>query len=301
MSAVVVGLGLPRAAHAGAADACADASEKGQHLRAAGKLREARAELLACSRARCPAIIARDCDLLLGEVEASLPSVVIIAHDGKGGDLTDVRVMVDGRPFVDRLDGTSVAVDPGKHVFRYEHAGAAAVEQELLIHVGEKNRPLQVTLGSPPSSASPTPPSLHASSSERAVDAVAPVPPRPARLAGLVVGGVGIAALATGIATGLIGVNDYFHLKHTCAPGCAPADTHGDHVALVAGDVVGAAGIVALGIAAGMLLWRPAETAPTVPTDSQRGSALALSARAAAAIDIRVGPGGGVVTVGARF
>src|SRR5258706_11127444 len=79
-------------------NACASASETAQQLRIDGKLRAAHEQLTACSRPICPAIVKRDCDAWLSEVEAILPSIVLVARDETGRDLVDVRVLLDAEP-----------------------------------------------------------------------------------------------------------------------------------------------------------------------------------------------------------
>ena len=56
------------------ADACAAAAEEAQPKRRAGKLVDARAALMKCSRTGCPAFIRTDCTRWLTEVDAALGS-----------------------------------------------------------------------------------------------------------------------------------------------------------------------------------------------------------------------------------
>src|SRR3954469_16518472 len=60
---------------------CVNAAESAQRQRSGGRLREARASLLVCARAACPAIVRSDCVAWLAENEASEPTVVLRAQD----------------------------------------------------------------------------------------------------------------------------------------------------------------------------------------------------------------------------
>jgi hypothetical protein len=135
------------AGRAGATDvqACLASSEKGQRARATGKLREAREAFLVCGNESCPAIVRRDCAQWTSELTTALPTVVFGAKDKGGRDLFDVTVSMDGESIVTKLDGKAVFVDPGRHTFKFETAGAPAVTETLLVKEGEKSRGLNVT------------------------------------------------------------------------------------------------------------------------------------------------------------
>jgi len=143
------------AAEAGATDvqACLAASEKGQRARANGKLREARESFLVCGNEGCPAIVRRDCAQWTSELTTALPTVVFGARDKGGRDLFDVTVSMDGEMIVTKLDGKAVFVDPGRHTFKLETAGAPPVTETVLVKEGEKSRVLNVTfaIGEAPS------------------------------------------------------------------------------------------------------------------------------------------------------
>ncbi len=125
--------------------ACIAASEKGQRARAAGKLREARDQFTICGAESCPALVRNDCATWNAEVAAILPSVVFGARDKQGRDLFDVKVSMDGEVILEKLDGKSVAVDPGKHTFRFETPGAEPITEVVLIKEGERARVFNVT------------------------------------------------------------------------------------------------------------------------------------------------------------
>ena len=138
--------------------ACLAASEKGQHARTAGKLREAREHFVVCGGERCPALVRQDCAQWNSELAQTLPSVVFGARDKRGRDLFDVIVSMDGETIVKKLDGKSVTVDPGKHTFRFEAEGFPAVSETVLIKEGERARVFNVTFDREGGSEAPTGP-----------------------------------------------------------------------------------------------------------------------------------------------
>jgi hypothetical protein len=181
--ACVVFLLLPAAARADTIEACADAAEAGQRLEREGRLVESRASLLACADARCPKEVASLCERLLTEVDASTPTVILGARDPQGHDLAAVRVLADGVPLADSLDGLAHPIDPGPHTLHFVAAGSAAqTTLDVVIRQGEKNRVVSVVMGARPKPATP----------EGEPRAAHRVP-----VLGWVLGGVGVAALAT--------------------------------------------------------------------------------------------------------
>jgi hypothetical protein len=144
VAALTTAVAAPRLLHADEKLICADAYERAQELRREGKLRESRAQLLVCGRPSCPEVAHKACVAWLTEVQESMPTVVLEARDQDGHELTQVRVLVDGQPLVEAVDGRAVDIDPGVHLFRYELQGATPVEQQVTIREGEKNRKVTV-------------------------------------------------------------------------------------------------------------------------------------------------------------
>ena len=188
---------------------CASASEDGQDLRRAGRLREARALLAQCTAAACPGPIRKDCARLITQIEAVWPRLVFAAKDADGNDLAAVRVTVDGEPLVDRLDGTSVAVDPGQHRFGFEADGFRDAARDVLVREGDAGRQVAVVLqpltpvqpvasaspkfSTPAEPPSPVSPSSVTSPASRASDGRGTQ-----RAIGIASGASGLAALAVG-------------------------------------------------------------------------------------------------------
>ena len=113
-----------RAADPTTAD-CLAATESSLALRNEHKLREARAQLLICSAASCPADMRDECTRRVGEVNAAIPTIVFAVKDAAGNDLVAVRVTMDGQPIAERLEGTALSIDPGAHTFTFETTGQA--------------------------------------------------------------------------------------------------------------------------------------------------------------------------------
>ena len=154
-------------------ETCASASESAQSLRNDLKLVAARGKLLICTRPACPRPIKRDCDEMLSQLDASLPTIVLGAKDKEGRDLTDIRVLLDGAPLSTALDGRAMAVDPGRHLLRFERSGSTPVERTIVAHESEKDRVVIVVMAASPQGEAPTAPTSPARHSEPRVPTMA--------------------------------------------------------------------------------------------------------------------------------
>ncbi len=219
VAAVLVAGHAVAAAPAPTKTECIAASETGQDLRSTGKLQEARAKLTLCVADSCPGPIREDCAARLKDLAAAMPSVVFEPKDGSGNDLADVRVTVDGELLAEKLDGTPIEVDPGAHKFVFEGAGLR-VERTLVIHEGEKRRPIPIVLGAP-------------SGNERASTEQASSPPASPpvdagsgqRTWGLVLGGGGVAGLLVGSVLGIVAKGTYDGIGQACRAGSGPCSS----------------------------------------------------------------------------
>lgn len=240
--AVVMTLLSSKDAFAEDPSTCIQAYEQTQNLRRAGKLRDARTEAAKCAAESCPAVLARDCTKWLGEIDQSIPTVVFEVKSAAGDELTNVKVTVDGKPLVDKLDGKSVAIDVGQHVFRFEGGDgkSAPVEQKAVVHEGEKNKKISVTLGSKNPIAA-TPPA----GGER------PIPPM-----AFVFGGVGIVSLGVGTFFAVSGASKESDLD-ACKPSCSADRVNSVSTSYAFADVLLTAGVVSLVAAAYIYLTRP--------------------------------------------
>jgi hypothetical protein len=193
-----------------AKEECALAYDTTQVLRRQGKLISARQHAAACSVPACSVYVTRDCTQWYAEIDAILPTVVLAAKDATGADATAVRVTVDGQVFAEQLDGKGAPIDPGEHVVRFEMAGAAPIEQRVLIREGEKNRALSASF--PPRTVDP----LRQPPPAKLDDRRRTSPGSPRRTLGFIGIGAGAAGLVVGTVAGGLVIAQY----RTLAPGC---------------------------------------------------------------------------------
>jgi hypothetical protein len=208
---------------------CIEANTKGQDLRRDSKLSAAREQLRLCATPACPAIVSDDCTKRLDELERVQPAIVFDAKDGAGRDLSEVRVMVDGAPLADRLDGTALRVDPGEHVFVFTVPGQAPVTETFVLKEGERERRERVVIG--PAVVPAVTPAL----SEGAGSS----PPRESnggmgtqKILGLFAGGFGLAGVAIGTVFGVLTLSEANQQKADCASATncpRPSQAASDH------------------------------------------------------------------------
>jgi len=90
--------------------------------------------------------VRRDCADEADLVESALPTVVVIVRDDRGHDLKDVTLEIDQRVVSRTLDGNAIEVDAGERAFHLEVRGGPVIDQKVLVHAGEKNRPITFAL-----------------------------------------------------------------------------------------------------------------------------------------------------------
>jgi hypothetical protein len=258
-------------------EVCVRAVERAQVARLDGKLRSAREGFVTCARPVCPDAIRRDCTRWVGEVDASLPSVVFEAVWADGHDATGMTVTLDGQPLLGADVGRAVPLDPGEHLFHFEVSGAAPVETRSVIREGEKNRILRVsftpvTPPPPPQAASEPPPVAEAAPVSTA--STVPPPPglwhdikpddggstpvrAPIPVAAWVLGGVALVGFGSFAALGLTGTGQLDSLRSSCVHSCPESDVTSARNTILAGDILGFVGLAASGVAAFLVLTRP--------------------------------------------
>jgi hypothetical protein len=260
MSKVAVALLVLAFARSARADDCAGAYERAQEHKADGRLRAARAELLRCTQSTCAAFIQTDCHRWLDEVDAAMPTVVFSARvDGR--DTDQVRVTENKEALALHLDGRAIPFDPGKHVFTFDAADVAAVNVEVLVVEGQKNRVVEVALRS------------RADMARAPVMAEDPWPEHPPGeqpfltryRVPLILAGVGAAGFGAFAAFGSSGLDQERKLKRTCAPACDGADVQAVRDKYLLADVGLGIGIASLGAAA-YLAVREATAEPERPS-----------------------------------
>jgi hypothetical protein len=220
---------------------CASSYESAQVLNRKADLLGARDAMRACARDSCPAFIKNDCIQWLSDVEKSIPSIVMSAQiDGR--DVHEVRVEIDGKPFADTLDGHSVDINPGRHTFTFKYqVGQDHPTQDVVMVVveGQKNRPVQSAYQTPP----PPPDEIH----------------RPVPASTYVLAGIGVLAIGGFATLAELGMSKRSQLSAAgaCSPFCSDSQVSSVKTEFLIGDISLAAGVVALGSAAVVLLTRP--------------------------------------------
>ena len=137
--ALALGLTLP----AQAADplrACSTAHEQAQELRLKGQLLVATEVLRACVRESCPLEIRNECRALGAAIDRAQPSVVLRAVAADGSEARGARVEIDGDESGVSIDGRAIALDPGRHRFRFVLADGQQRTLEAELREADKSR-----------------------------------------------------------------------------------------------------------------------------------------------------------------
>ena len=224
MTVIVAGTRSARAADPTMSE-CLSANESAIKLRGDHRLRQARDQALTCSASSCPEEVRETCQLRVRDLNAAIPTIVFLAKDEARQEMVAVKVSMDGEPIGDRLDGTAIAVDPGQHKFTFEAAGRRPVERSLVISEGQKDRRETISLGASANIASTPPTSIPTPASPTSAT------PNPAPAT------ADVAPVSPAS-------------SDEAARGPAPAVGPAGQGQRVAGIVVGAAGVVGLGLGA---------------------------------------------------
>lgn len=265
---------------------CPAAYEAGQKLRKEGKLVSAREQLLVCAQDACASFIRSDCALWLGEVEQSMPTVVLVAESTAGGDLVDVRVRLDGRALLEQLDGKPVAIDPGAHTIRFESPGFEPFEARVLIRDSEKSRRISAKLAPSRPVVAPVPTTTAAPVGVEPVGGDAGPARKPIPVAAWIAGGVGVLGLGLFTAFAVRGAGKESDLE-ACSPRCSPSRVDQVKNSYAVADVGLGIGLVSLGLAAVLVVARGYEPRP--------------AAARALRLDVGGAPAGGWLRVGGAF
>jgi hypothetical protein len=183
----------PVAADEASKEACIDAHSRGQDAREQGKLSAARTLFLSCAQAHCPVLVQNDCARYADELDRLQPWLSFAARDGQGNDLPDTAVYVDEQLLLTRLDdGKAHAIDPGRHVVRFAHAGRVETIT-LVVGSGEKGRTVVATFAA---LLAPSASVLAASAEQQPGSAPAP---RARSARALIIGGAVLAGAGTAL------------------------------------------------------------------------------------------------------
>lgn len=266
LRAALLAIACLSAAPLRAQEACVSAHADAQLLRMRGTLLDAREKLLTCAQSECPKLISKDCTVWLGEVEASLGSVVFAVTDERGHDLVEVAIRGNGQALARRADGRAITLDPGTYEFRFDASGFAPENLSVTVRTSEKNRIVRVQLQRPAPAAAHGP-----------VDEAGGVP-----ALSYVFGAVGLAGFGAFAGFGLAGKHEYNSLKDSCAPTCSRDERAGGKRLYVLANVglgLGIAGTVAA-VASYFLLREPARSGVGLQAGLlERGAYLGYSGR----------------------
>ena len=224
--------------------ACADAAERGQELRAAQKLVEARQSFVACAQRDCPAAVRESCTEWLGELDRRAPALVVRARDDSGRDVRDVVVTLDGERLPASVTSVAFAANPGVHVLRCEAPGHEPASEEVVLREGEPLRVVSVTMHSASASASS---GGSAGAGAGAGVIGPPAPERPFPVVPVSLGAVSLVAFGVFGIVGATAASDYRALDRECAPDCTS-----DRVDSVRTRFLVAAVALVVGIASGV-------------------------------------------------
>ena len=262
---------------------CVAANESAQDLQRAGKLRDARGQLIMCAAKACPGAVREDCAERLRAVDQALPSVIfrLVVPPRSAGriDVSAARVAVDGVALPDPLDGTAIPVDPGAHTFTFSVGDRPPVAVQLSIHEGER---LERDVALEPNVS--TEAREHSTSDARWSTT---------RLLGWTALGAGAAGVTLGTVFGFLAVGNKSSLSGAChekvCPESAESDIEAMHVNGVACNISLAVGVLGLGAGAALLVLFPEDKSPDIEHDR------------AASLDLRASVGVGQVGISGRF
>lgn len=287
--AAAFALGFLLAPTPAAADtkSCVASHASAQREAKAGRLKEAAQLYTACgSDNACPEQLRSECATLLEQVNRTVPSVIFSAIDGKGADVSNVKVYADETLLADGLDGRAIELDPGKYHLRFVLPDNSVLSSDVLVREGEKNRLIEMRA---PEEKKPLPNAPLA-----AAPAPVEAPPKPveksAPVAAWVATGVAVAGLATFGTFALLGSSDKKKLDD-CAPNC-PDSAHDRRDSLKTKFLVADVGLgvgVASAVVAGVLFLSSG------PSGAEHG------ARAPRGLMLNASPGGGQLLFRGQF
>ena len=200
---------------------CIAAHASAQREAKAGHPKQSAQLYTACgSDNSCPEQLRSECAELLEQVKGSVPSVIFAAIDGKGGDLSNVKVYSDDTLLLDALDGRPVELDPGKYHFRFVLPDGSTLVSDVLVREGEKNRVVEVHQ---PEERQAAPSAPARTSTAMPSEAPPPTVNHGAPVAAWVATGVAALGFATFGTFAILGSSDKKKLNE-CAPNCADSE-----------------------------------------------------------------------------
>lgn len=179
-------------------------------LRSAGRMEEARRKGALCASVECPPIVRAECVRLVELLASEQPTIVVAAKDGRGRDLLDVEVALDGEAFR-RDDGRERELDPGPHRLRVRRLPEIK-ELEIFVRVGEKRRRFDVTFAVASAREQPT-----------SAPSTTPAPGGPSILLPAILVGAGVLTAGGALGVHLKTNADAEDLDRSCGHRCDPA------------------------------------------------------------------------------
>jgi len=222
---------------------CVSAHEQTQRARMAGRLIEARGRARSCSAQHCPQLVRLECERMQDELSTTLPTVVLDVRDERGGSIPAAVVTADGARIHDWTAPNAITLDPGTHTLRAVANEGRSTEQRILLVEGETRRVTLVLprLVSIPPAASPAS-SAQTTSNRPTSDAQKSAVP----MATWTLGGLGLVALGSFTAFGLMGFREQAALEAACAPRCVPGSDSAMRRDYLIADTALLIGVVAL-------------------------------------------------------
>ncbi|MFO0553467.1 MAG: CDC27 family protein [Polyangiaceae bacterium] len=191
------------------------------------------------------------------ETTARIPKLVVDIGAGDA-DLPGLAIEIDGAPVERAQWGTPIERDPGKITWKLHADGREDRAGELELREGETTRWVPFAPPPPPKETTPL-----------------PDPGEPRRIAGFVIGAVGLGGLIAGAAAGAIALNSYSESNDHCDASNA-CDRAGlvfrdradlaatiSDVGLIAGGVLAAAGLILV-----VTALPPSDPKPATPTQA---------------------------------
>jgi len=226
---------------------CVAQNNDGAQKRDEHHLIAARDAYRACVAEReCPEIIRSECDNALNDLKTAIPTLLVAVLDDQQHDIAGATLTLDGNPIA--LDGSTIEVDPGAHQL-IAKSGDLTSELQVVAIESDLNRRVELVLHSPHvDQPSPAP-----------VTDVPPAPPR-SKAPAYILGGVGVAGLAS---FGIFAASGYSKKTGTldnCKPYCATSDVKAVRTDYLIADISLAVSLVSLVGAGYWLLTSPKET-----------------------------------------
>jgi hypothetical protein len=275
-----LGVLVPASARGESPKVCAEAYEKAQEERKAGRITAAIENLTKCAARDCPSFVSKDCIQWLTDAQLAQPSVVFsVRRDGV--ELTAVEIAMDGHLLTNAIDGKALALDPGPHVFTFRAVDGPSSEKSFIIREGERNRIIEIDLLTRPRGRESAAQPLAPMNGPRPGELPAATPTRSWLPYGFL--GMGVLGVTGFTVFGLWGHSQESDLETSCAPFCRSSQVNEVRTKYIVADACLAVGLVSLGVATYYFLHGrdvPASsTASLLPTVSHRNGVIDVALR----------------------